>query len=104
MLRAGEMVRAGGGRLMKIADISNYVAECVWFDSRGAIHVREFDVDILDPFWLATGPRSLWPEVNDMPDDVAAAADEAAAQRRKEKARKPRVSRKIKRGGGCARH
>jgi uncharacterized protein YodC (DUF2158 family) len=99
MLSEGQMVRAGGGRLMKIAVISNDVAECVWFDGRGTIHVREFDVDRLDPFWLSTGPRSLWPEINDMPDAVAAAADEAAAQRRKDKARKPRVSRKIKRGG-----
>jgi uncharacterized protein YodC (DUF2158 family) len=94
MLRAGEMVRAGGGRLMKISDISNDVAECVWFDGRGAIHVRDFDVDNLDPFWLATGPRSLWPSVNDMPEEVAAAADAAAEARRK--ARKPRASHKIK--------
>jgi uncharacterized protein YodC (DUF2158 family) len=98
MLRAGEMVRAGGGRLMKILDINNDVAECAWFDNRGTIHARDFDVDVLDPFWLATGPRSMWPEINDMPDDVAAAADLAAAQRRKEKARKARVSMKIKRG------
>jgi uncharacterized protein YodC (DUF2158 family) len=100
MIRTGEMVRAGGGRLMKISDINNGVAECVWFNGRGEIHVREFDVDVLDPFWLATGPRSMWPEVNDMPDEVAAAADAAAAQRRKDKARKPRESRKIKREGG----
>jgi uncharacterized protein YodC (DUF2158 family) len=100
MLRTSEMVRAGGGRLMKIADISNDVATCVWFDNRGTIHVRDFDLNILDPFWLATGPRSIWPEVNDMPDEVAAEADRAAAQRRKDKARKPRASRKIKRGGG----
>jgi hypothetical protein len=97
MLGEGQMVRAGGGRLMKIAEINNDVATCVWFDNRATIHIRDFDVDILDPFWLATGPRSLWPEVNDMPDDVAAEADRAAAQRRKDKSRKPRVSRKIKR-------
>jgi uncharacterized protein YodC (DUF2158 family) len=94
MLRTGEMVRAGGGRLMKISDINDDVAECVWFDGRGTIHVREYDVDRLDPFWLSTGPKSLWPEVNDIPDEVAAAADAAADARRK--ARKPRASLRIK--------
>jgi hypothetical protein len=92
------MVRGGGGRLMKIFDISNDVALCAWINNRGEILTREFDIEHLDPFWLS-GPRSLWPEINDMPDEVAAAADEAAA-RRKDKARKPRESRKIKRGGG----
>jgi uncharacterized protein YodC (DUF2158 family) len=91
------MVRAGGGRLMMVSSVSDGLAECIWFDSRGTIHFRDFDVDALDPFWLATGPRSLWPEVNDMPDEVAAAADAAAAAKRN--ARKPRDSRIIKRGG-----
>jgi uncharacterized protein YodC (DUF2158 family) len=98
MLKAGEMVRAGGGRLMKIFGINNDVAECGWFDGRGVVHVREYDVDHLDPLWLSMEPKSLWPSPNDMPDEVAAALDEQAARKRQERrSTKPKASNKIKR-------
>jgi uncharacterized protein YodC (DUF2158 family) len=82
MLRTGDMARAGGGRLMKICDISND-AECAWFDSRGTVHVRAYDVEILTPFWLATGPRTLWPEINDIPDQPPSSAASTGSRRRK---------------------
>ena len=97
MLREGDMARAGSGRLMKISTITNDVAECVWFDNRGTIHARDFEVDALKPFWLSATPRSLWPEINDMPDDLVAAMDAAADAKRRAKATKQRMSNKIKR-------
>jgi uncharacterized protein YodC (DUF2158 family) len=97
MLREGDMARAGSGRLMKISTITNDVAECVWFDNRGAVHTRDFDVDSLKPFWLSATPRSLWPEINDMPDQLVAAMDAAADAKRKAKATKARMSNKLKR-------
>jgi hypothetical protein len=96
-LREGDMARAGGGRLMKISSITNDVAECIWFDSRGTIHARDFEVSALKPFWLSTTLRSLWPEIIDLPDDLVAAMDAAADAKRRAKSTKSRMSNKIKR-------
>jgi hypothetical protein len=90
------MARAGA-RLLKICDISNDVAQCVWFDHRGRIHERDYEVEALSPIEVASHPRSLWPEINEMPDDLVAALDETAAKRRREKARRPKPGRRLKR-------
>ena len=92
------MARLGSGRLLKVASLDWPMVECVWFDARGEIHVRDYDVHALEPFWLASSPKSTWPEVRDMPDDMVQAADATAAVRRRERARKPKPSNKIKRG------
>lgn len=97
MLKAGEMARVGSGRLVKICSITNYTAECIWFDHRGDIHTRDFDIDALQPFWLAATPRSLWPEINEMPDTVVAALEAQSNARRSKRINKQRLSNKIKR-------
>ena len=96
MFTDGGMARADG-RLVKISSISNDVAECVWFDNRGNIHARDYEVAALNPFWLSAAPRTLWPEINEMPEELVAAADQAAADRRRERSRKPKPSRKLHR-------
>lgn len=104
MLSAGDMARLGSGRLVKICSVSDCVAECIWFDHRGNIHTRDYDLSALRPFWLASSPRSLWPEINEMPDEIVAAQERRALARREErnrrrleKSRKSRPSQKIKR-------
>jgi uncharacterized protein YodC (DUF2158 family) len=93
MFRTSDMVRAGGGRLMKIVAFRSFYAECLWFDGRGRVHVREFDIDSLNPLGVAAGPRTLWPEVTDIPEELLTPAPD-----RKKKSRKPKRSRRIKRG------
>jgi uncharacterized protein YodC (DUF2158 family) len=95
------MVRAdGGGPLMKIIDTDRGEARCIWFDQRGAVHVRRFDMDRLNPFWLSTGPKSLWPDITQI-DLIAIEKEEReAAESRKagrKAARKQRRSNKTKR-------
>ncbi len=97
MLKAGEMARIGSGRLVKICSITNYTAECIWFDHRGDVHTRDFDIGALRPFWLAATPRSLWPEINDLPDSIVEAMEAQAAERRSKRIHKQRLSNKIKR-------
>lgn len=87
----GQMAFAAG-RLIKVGSITDDMAECLWFDSRGNVHSRDFYLSSIIPFWYGTSPRSLWPEVNEMPEEIAKAADEQAARRRREKARKPKRS------------
>lgn len=94
------MAKLGGGRLVKILDISNYTAECIWFDSRGNIHLRDYDVGDLRPFWLSATPRSLWPEVTDLPDSVVAAMEAQTLARRAKRTHTKRLSNKIKRQRG----
>lgn len=84
-----------GGRLLKVCSITNYFAECVWFDHRGRIHTGSFDVDALDPIWVT--PKTLWPEVNQLPDWVAEERENKAREKRREKYRKPKPSLRIKR-------
>ncbi|HAO43993.1 MAG TPA: hypothetical protein DEA80_14420 [Afipia sp.] len=96
MMKAGEMARLGGGRLVKICSITNYTAECIWFDHRGNVHTRDYDIDALRPFWLAAQPRSLWPEINEMPDILVEALEAQAAARRSKRIYKQRLSNKIK--------
>lgn len=98
MLRTGDMARAGGGRLMKICDITNDVAVCLWFDGRGAIHEREYQIWTLRPFWLATGPRTLWPEVNDLPEEPRPTVLATMRRSRRVGLTRSKPSRKIKRG------
>ena len=97
MLRTGDMARASSGRLMKICDISNDIALCLWFDGRGAIHEREYDIDALRPFWLSVGPRTLWPEVNQIPDEPFATTAALARKQRRAAAKRSKPSHKIKR-------
>jgi len=66
MFHAGNMARVNGGRLVKVASIEHGMAECVWFDSRGFVHVRDYETRHLTPVWHS--PKSLWPETNEMPD------------------------------------
>lgn len=86
-----------GGRLVKVCSITNYFAECIWFDHAGRIHTGSFDVDALDPIWAT--PRTLWPEVNQLPDGVAEELENKAREKRRAKYRKPRPSLRIKRAG-----
>jgi hypothetical protein len=97
MLREGNMARVGGGRLIKICSISHDVAECVWFDGRGQVHARDYEMRQLSPVWVS--PKSLWPEINEMPDAVVAQLDAEAADRLRKKYRKPKLSKKLKRRG-----
>jgi hypothetical protein len=90
-IATGQMAFAAG-RLIKIGSITDDMAECLWFDSRGNVHSRDFYLGSIVPFWAGTSPRSMWPEVNEIPEEIAKAADEAAAKRRREKARKPKRS------------
>jgi hypothetical protein len=76
----GDMVR-GFGRLMKIFDISSDVAHCVWFDSRGQVHKRDFTFGELEPFWMASTAKSLWPETTVVAE--SAPEDELAARRKR---------------------
>lgn len=99
-MRKGEMVRAdSGGPLMKIVDKSHGEAQCVWFDNRGAVHHRSFDMDSLSPLHLVVSPRSTWPDITQIDlieiekEERAAAASRKAANKA---ARKQRRSNKIK--------
>ena len=94
MFRAGEMARVSG-RMVKVCSIDSYSAECIWFDHRGEIHTATVDVGALASIWVT--PKSLWPEINEMPDFIVAEMDAKATQKRREKHRKPRRSLKIKR-------
>ncbi|WP_246783594.1 hypothetical protein [Bradyrhizobium sp. CCBAU 21365] len=86
---------------MKIIDQSHGEAQCVWFDNRGTVHRRSFDVDSLAPLRLVVSPRSTWPEITQI--DVIQIEKEqrdVAASRRSARAaaRKSRRSNRIKRG------
>jgi uncharacterized protein YodC (DUF2158 family) len=96
-MQVGEMVRAdGGGPMMKIVDKSNGHAECVWFDQRGAIHRRTYEMGELSPFWLSIGPRTAWPEITDLPDDFEMPGKPPAKTKRRTASKKPRTSNKIR--------
>ncbi|MBM7483335.1 hypothetical protein ACVWWI_003349 [Bradyrhizobium sp. USDA 3686] len=83
------------GRMVKVCSIDSYNAECVWFDHRGQIHTATVDVAALASIWVT--PKSMWPEINEMPDFVVAEMEARATQKRRERHRKPKASLKIKR-------
>lgn len=95
MFRAGDMARVGG-RLVKICAIESYSAECVWFDHAGRIHSGGFDVGALSPIWVS--PKTLWPEISEMPDFLVAELEARAIERRRARYRKPKRSNKLTRG------
>ena len=96
MFKAGRMARAGG-RLIKICSIDKDLAQCMWFDNRGRVHSREYDVDALTSFEMSARPRSLWPEINQMPDHIVAQLDAEADAKRRARFTKPKRSHKSKR-------
>ncbi|MBP1091930.1 hypothetical protein JOE50_002460 [Bradyrhizobium japonicum] len=83
------------GRMVKVCSIDSYNAECIWFDHRGQIHTATVDVGALVSIW--TTPKSMWPEINEIPDLVVAEMEARALQKRRERHRKPRPSLRIKR-------
>jgi hypothetical protein len=96
MLREGNMARVGGGRLLKICSISHDVAECVWFDNRGTIRTADYELAALQPIWLSSSVRTLWPEINEMPDAVVERLDALAIEKRRKRFTKPKRSKKLK--------
>jgi uncharacterized protein YodC (DUF2158 family) len=95
------MVRAGGSAAMKVVDISNNVAECIWIDGNGAIRRRFHYLDQLTPFWMTMGAKSLWPDITQI-DLIAIEQEERQAvterQATRRAAKRARRSNKIKRG------
>lgn len=100
MSYVGQMVRAGGSAPMKVVDISNDIAECVWIDGNGVIRRRFHEIDHLTPFWMSLGPKSLWPDMSQI-DLIEIEREEraAAAQRKAQRdaAKKAKKSNKLKR-------
>ena len=95
------VVPTGGGPLMKIVDKDRGEARCVWFDNRGAIHHRNFDMDRLSPLHLVVGPKSTWPDITQVDLIQIEKEEREAAQARRvsrKAARKARRSLRIKRG------
>lgn len=90
----GQMVRAGSSAPMKVIDISDDVAECIWIDGNGTIRRRFHDMDHLTPMWMSLGPKSLWPEGGNLSEVEAEKEERAATTERKTKAK---ASRKAKR-------
>lgn len=102
MISLGQMVRAGGSAPMKVVDLSNDVAECIWIDGNGCIRRRFHAVESLTPMWVALGPKSLWPESGNLSRVEEEKEERVATAARRAKAavsRKPRRSKRIKRGG-----
>lgn len=99
MIHLGQMVRVGGSAAMKVVDMAEGIAECIWIDGAGRIRRRFHDVEQLVPFWMSLGPKSLWPDMSQI-DLVAIEKEErqaAEARRAARKAsRKARRSNKIK--------
>lgn len=86
---------------MKIVDKDRGEARCVWFDNRGAIHHRNFDMDRLSPLHLVVGPKSTWPDITQVDLIQIEKEEREAAQARRvsrKAARKARRSLRIKRG------
>ena len=101
-MHVGHMVRAeGGGPLMKILSKWNGQAHCAWVDQRGNIHYRDFEMDQLLPFWLATGPRTTWPEITDMPDEPNG-PKLISVKKGRGSSKKPRASNRIRRRRNAA--
>lgn len=94
MIHTGQMVRAGGSAPMKVIDISDDVAECIWIDGNGVIRHRFHDIGHLMPMWMSLGPKSLWPEGGNLSEVEAEKEERAAVAARRAKAA---VSRKAKR-------
>jgi hypothetical protein len=94
MFRAGDMAKVSG-RMVKVCSIDGYSAECVWFDHRGQVHAATVEVGALASIWVT--PKSMWPEVNEMPDFLVAEMEARAREKRRAKHRKPKQSHKIKR-------
>jgi uncharacterized protein YodC (DUF2158 family) len=94
-MRYGEMVRIdGSGPLMKIVGERSGEARCVYFDQTGAIHSRYVNFDRLTPFWLSTGPKSLWPDITQI-DMIEIEREERDARLARKAAKK--LSRKSRR-------
>lgn len=94
MIHTGQMVRAGGSAAMKVVDISDGIAECLWIDGNGTIRRRFHSVGDLVPMWMSLGPQSLWPEITDL-DLIEIEEEERRAKI--ERALKAKASRKSKR-------
>ena len=94
MIQLGQMVRAGGSAAMKVIDISDGVAECIWIDGNGGIRRRFHVVRDLVPMWLSLGPQSLWPEITDL--DLPE-IEEEERRAKLERALKAKASKKAKR-------
>lgn len=61
MARDGQMVR-GAGRLMQVVLTFQDYARCRWIDGRGRLCERWFYSNQLMPLYLASGPRTVWPD------------------------------------------
>lgn len=91
MIRANDMVRLSGGRMMRVLQVFGDYARCVFVDAEGRIRSRWFVADDLHPWWLTAGPRCLWPEVTDLPDDPSIMSTD-----KRRKRTKPKASKKLK--------
>jgi hypothetical protein len=100
MIRTGEMVRRGGGPVMRVADIFNDMARCILVDGHGRIGQRFHYVGDLTPLWLTLQPKSLWPDPGQLDALEIEREERAATQAKKIKnaaSKKAKASRKIKR-------
>jgi uncharacterized protein YodC (DUF2158 family) len=103
MIAAGNMVRHGGGPVMKVADVFNGMVRCIMFDGRGQIRQRFYYEDQLTPLWLSLQPRSLWPDPGQLDlieidrEEKAAKAEREKIRASKKKCRPAKASKKIKR-------
>lgn len=92
MIAAGNMVRHGGGPVMKVADVFNGMVRCIMFDGRGQIRQRFFYEDQLTPLWLTLQPRSLWPDPGQLDLIEIEREERAAAEQRRLAKRASKVS------------
>lgn len=104
MIKLGQMVRAGTSTVMKVVDIHNDIADCIWIDGNGNIRHRHHDLDGLSPFWLSLSPKTIWPEGGNL-DLVALEKEQrsVAAQRKASREASRRASRKARRSNKLAR-
>jgi hypothetical protein len=100
MIRVGVMVRDGGSQPLKVVDLHNYIAECVYIDDDGVLRRRFREVGALSPLWLSLQPRSFWPDVNQFDLYAIEQEERAAAEARRiqrKAAKKSKRSNKIRR-------
>jgi hypothetical protein len=103
MIHEGDMVRRGNGPPIKVVDIFRGMARCLQVDQHGRIKQVFVYLRELDPLWLSTGPRTLWPDAADLFEEQEAqpASGSTALRKKNKKSTKPRRSNKLKRGPGC---
>lgn len=96
----GGVIQAPSGELMKIVGVADDIAELLFIDEDGGLHLAHMHLNAIRSVHDLMQAKSLWPAIGHI-DEIELAAEESRARAERKakakKAQKPKASKKLKR-------